>query len=78
MSFIELKISKKGAHDKAGVWLFSMVRNEEYFLPHFLLHYKELGISNFLFYDDHSVDGTMDILSQDGSCTVVTSDHRFN
>lgn len=60
-----------------GPTLFAMVRNEDYLLPHFLDHYRRLGIENFIFYDDHSTDGTLDLLMGQDSCTVLTSPHAF-
>ncbi|MDO8419516.1 MAG: glycosyltransferase family 2 protein [Rubrivivax sp.] len=61
----------------AGPTLFAMVRNESYLLPHFLGHYRRQGIENFVFYDDHSTDGTLDLLVGQDSCTVLTSPHAF-
>ncbi len=75
---IDLQIVKDGGQDKQGLWLFTMVRNEEYLLPHFLAHYQKLGIANFLVYDDHSTDGSRDILLREPNCTVITSRHSYS
>ncbi len=58
----------------AGMTLFAMLRNESYLLPHFLHHYRRLGVENFVFYDDHSTDGTLDLLDRQPSCSVLTSE----
>lgn len=57
--------------------LFAIVRNERYFLPHFLAHYRGLGVRNFWFLDDHSTDGTRELLLAQDDCGVVASDRRF-
>ena len=54
-----------------------MVRNETYLLPHFLAHYRQLGVENFVFYDDHSSDGTVELLMQQPSCSIITSGRSF-
>lgn len=60
-----------------GPTLFAMVRNETYLLPHFLAHYRQLGVENFVFYDDHSSDGSVELLMQQPSCSIITSDRSF-
>jgi len=74
---IELVTLRQGAGERPGPWLFSMMRNERYFLPHFFAHYRRLGIANFLIYDDGSDDGTRECLMNEEHCTVVTSAARF-
>lgn len=63
---------------KAGTGCFSIVRNEIYLLPFFLDHYRALGVSFFVFYDDHSTDGTRELLAAQSDCIVVTSAYRYN
>jgi hypothetical protein len=48
-----------------------MVYNEEWFLPHFLDHYRALGIVHFIFYDDRSTDRTRDILLAQDDCSLI-------
>lgn len=60
-----------------GPAVFAMVRNESYLLPHFLHHYRQLGVENFVFYDDHSTDDTPDLLAAQHDCTILSSDHGF-
>ena len=42
--------------------LFATIRDEAVRLPHFLDHYRALGVSHFLFVDNESSDGTLDLL----------------
>ncbi len=67
----------KRAAAPAGLPCFSIVRNESYFLPHFLDHYRRLGVGHFIFYDDESSDGTRELLMAQEDCTVVASQHSF-
>ncbi len=62
---------------KAGIALFSIVRNEQYFLPHFLSHYRALGVRHFVFLDDHSTDGTRALLLSQPDCEIFESELRF-
>jgi len=57
--------------------LFSIVANESYFLPHFLTHYRALGVREFYFLVDHSDDGTLEFLMAQSDCAVLNSQHQF-
>jgi glycosyltransferase involved in cell wall biosynthesis len=46
------------------------VKNEITLLPHFLKHYRRLGVSHFLMIDNGSTDGSFDYLLQQTDCTV--------
>ncbi|MBI1182055.1 MAG: hypothetical protein GC201_16035 [Alphaproteobacteria bacterium] len=61
-----------------GPSLFAMMRNESYLLPHFLDHYRRLGVENFLLYDDHSTDGCREAALDQPDCTVLTSERPFS
>ena len=67
----------KRAPPRPGVFLFCMVYNEEWFLPHFLEHYRALGIRHFVFYDDESTDSTRELLLAQDDCTVATASPIF-
>jgi len=72
-----LDLIKRPRQDEASVPVFVIVRNERYFLPHFLAHYRALGVRNFWFLDDHSTDGTRELLAAEDDCGIVASDRRF-
>jgi hypothetical protein len=72
-----LDVIARPREDHPAVPVFAIVRNERYFLPHFLAHYRALGVRNFWFLDDHSTDGTRELLASQPDCGVVASDRRF-
>jgi hypothetical protein len=58
-----------------GIPLICPVRDEIAFLPAFLRHYRKMGVSEFLFIDNDSRDGTTDYLLAQPDCLVFhTSD----
>lgn len=59
------------------ILLICVVRNEMYFLPEFLAHYRALGVSHFVFLDDESTDGTTEFLFGQPDITVVSAGLRF-
>jgi len=50
------------ADTHASMMLVATVRNELSRLPYWLSYYRDLGIGQFFFVDDHSTDGTTDYL----------------
>ena len=63
----------KQARVPRGTLAFSLIYNEEWFLPHFLEHHRALGVEHFVFYDDHSTDRTREILMEQEDCTVLVA-----
>lgn len=57
--------------------VLSIVKNEIFFLPAFLDHYRGLGVKQFIFLDDRSDDGTREYLLAQGDCSVVASDVTY-
>lgn len=57
--------------------LFAVMRNEMYFLPAFLDHYRALGVAQFVIVDDASDDGTADYLAAQPDCCSGVSVHRY-
>ena len=57
--------------------LFAVMRNEMYFLPAFLAHYRKLGVAQFVIVDDASDDGTADYLASQSDCCSGVSHIRF-
>jgi hypothetical protein len=49
-----------------------------YFMPHFLAHYRAIGIEHFYFADDRSTDGTREYLIGQPDCTVVETDYSLS
>jgi hypothetical protein len=57
--------------------LFAVMRNELYFLPAFLDHYRNLGIEQFVIIDDASDDGTGEFLARQEDCCSGISVIRY-
>jgi hypothetical protein len=74
---VEFSIRKRPATERSGVALFSIVRNEASFLPHFLRHYRALGLRELWFLDDHSTDGTREVLLAQPDCGVIVAKLRY-
>ncbi|MFN4154802.1 MAG: glycosyltransferase family 2 protein [Paracoccaceae bacterium] len=62
---------------KAPVTVVACLRNEVTMLPHFLAHYRALGVESFLIADNGSDDGTLEHLAdqQDVALFAVDSDY---
>ena len=58
--------------------LLAILRNEMYFLPAFLAHYRKLGVQRFVFLNDRSDDGSFEYLVQQRDTVVVESDRSFS
>lgn len=63
----------KRARTPGGIASFSLVYNEDWFLPHFLEHHRALGVKHFIFYDDSSTDSTREILMAQEDCTILVA-----
>lgn len=63
---------------KSDFLLVCVVRDEMYFLPEFLAHYRALGVEHFVFLDDASTDGTMDLLTAQPDVSVINAGLRFS
>jgi glycosyltransferase involved in cell wall biosynthesis len=55
----------------------SVVRNEMILLPHFLNHYRKLGIRAFVFVDNGSDDGTAQFLLDQLDVVLYTTDTEY-
>jgi hypothetical protein len=58
--------------------LISVIRNELPRLAAFLAHYRSLGVRNFLFLDNNSVDGSTDFLAAQDDCSVFPAREPFS
>ena len=63
--------------DPSDFTLLAILRNEMYFLPAFLAHYRGLGVERFVFLDDRSDDGSFEYLLRQPDTVVVHSDSKF-
>ena len=57
--------------------LYSIIRNELFFLQAFLDHYRSIGVQQFLILDDHSTDGSTEFLKAQNDCVVLSSTYQF-
>ncbi len=57
--------------------LVAPIKNEMFFLPSFLDHYRKLGVEQFCFIDDHSDDGSAGYIQQQKDCVLVRSKYKF-
>ncbi len=56
---------------------FSTIRNEMARLPHFLDHYRALGVGQFLIVDNASDDGTADYLAAQPDVSLWTAPDSY-
>ena len=59
------------------ILLFCCVRNEAPRLPHFMQHYRVLGIRHFIFVDNGSDDGTTEYLCEQPDVSVWRTDQSY-
>jgi glycosyltransferase involved in cell wall biosynthesis len=63
---------------EAGVAVVACLRNEMFMLPHFLAHYRTLGVEAFLIADNCSDDGTLEYLAEQPDVTLFSVDTSYN
>ena len=66
-----------GSFDPDALGLFSIMRDEMWFLPAFLDYYRGIGVRQFVILDDGSVDGTREHLLAQPDVVVLASDYGF-
>lgn len=63
---------------RAGtIKIYSIMRNERFFLEAFFDHYRALGVEQFLILDDGSADGSVEFLRAQQDCVLLSSDLAF-
>lgn len=62
---------------RVPVALISVVRNERVILPHFLQHYRQLGVEGFLIVDNLSDDGTLEYLAEQPDVALFSTASQF-
>ncbi len=61
----------------AEVAVIAVMRNERFMLPHFLAHYRRLGVGAFLIVDNGSDDGTLEQLLAEADVSVFATDTPY-
>lgn len=62
----------------ADVAVVACMRNEMFMLPHFLAHYRKLGVGAFLIVDNCSDDGTLEYLLDQPDVALFSVDTDYN
>ncbi|MCY3828893.1 MAG: glycosyltransferase family 2 protein [Rhodospirillaceae bacterium] len=73
----DLRIVAGNNVNPSAFTLLAILRNEVYFLPAFLAHYRRLGIERFVFLNDRSDDGSLEYVLKQPDVTVVQSNRKF-
>ncbi|MFM2199380.1 MAG: hypothetical protein RLZZ505_2812 [Verrucomicrobiota bacterium] len=63
--------------NKAPLAVIACVRNEMFMLPHFLAHYRDLGVECFLIADNLSDDGTLEYLAEQPDVALFSVDTEY-
>ena len=71
-----IKVLKGKKHPK-GIVLFSIMKNERFFIQAFLEYYREVGVDHFLILDDGSDDGTREFLLEQNDVSVLVSEIAY-
>lgn len=61
----------------ADLAVVAVMRNEMFMLPHFLTHYRQLGIRHFLIADNLSDDGTREYLLQQSNVALFSAEGEY-
>ena len=73
----DLRVVAGADVDPSGFTLLAILRDEMYFLPEFLVHYRQLGVKRFVFLNDRSDDGSFDYLVKQPDTVVVESNRTY-
>jgi glycosyltransferase involved in cell wall biosynthesis len=76
LDLITSEASAEAARE-AQVAVVSVMRNEMFLLPHFLRHYRGLGVERFVIADNGSDDGTLDYLAEQRDVTLFSVDTDY-
>lgn len=76
-AFDDLQVTSSRKPDPEAMTLCAVGRNEMYFLPAFLEHYRKLGIEQFAILNDRSTDGTTEYLLSQPDVVVFESGYRY-
>ena len=73
----DLRVVSGADVDPSGFTLLAILRNEMYFLPEFLSHYRKLGVERFVFLNDRSDDGSFEYICKQPDTVVVESSRAY-
>ena len=76
LDLISSEASAEAARE-APVAVVSVMRNEMFLLPHFLRHYRALGVERFVIADNGSDDGTLEFLAEETDVTLFSVDTDY-
>lgn len=76
--FDDLTVVSARQPDPEAFTLCAVGRNEMYFLPAFLEHYRELGVEQFAILDDRSNDGTREYLLAQPDVVLFESKYTYS
>jgi len=76
-AFDDFNVLGRTLGDADAMTLFTHLRDEMYFLPAFLDHYRRLGIERFIVVDDRSQDGSREFLLDQPDVMVLGTSLRF-
>lgn len=71
-----IAVHKLAEGDPGGFPLYSIMRNEYYFLPHFLAHYRALGVSCFVILADRCDPEFLGLLEAGNDVSILISRHH--
>lgn len=72
-----LRSNKEIKLEPSDIPLFCVERNEMLRLPFFLEYYRNLGVTQFVFVDNNSDDGSFEFLLQQDDCHVFWTNDRY-
>ena len=73
----DLRVVAGADVNPSGFTLLAILRNEMYFLPAFLAHYRQLGVERFVFLNDRSDDGSFEYICKQPDTVVVESNRAY-
>jgi hypothetical protein len=76
-SLRERLVVESGRACPGTIKLYSIMRNERFFLEAFFDHYRALGVEQFLILDDDSTDSSVEYFRMQPDCVLLSSDLRF-
>jgi hypothetical protein len=70
-------VIEHGSAHPGKITLYSIMRNERFFLDAFFDHYRALGVEQFLVLDDGSSDGSVEFFRAQPDCVLFSSGLKY-